>query len=57
MGNSTHATTSGPRAHDAALEGGADPTVVATWISDVQGDRLRAEHELTSASPNCPADP
>lgn len=34
-----------------ALEAGADPTVVAGWMAEVQGDRLRAEHELTLAQP------
>lgn len=34
-----------------ALEAGADPTVVAGWMAEVQGDRLRAEHELALATP------
>jgi site-specific DNA recombinase len=29
-----------------ALEGGADPTVVATWIAEVQGERIAAERVL-----------
>ncbi len=33
-----------------ALESGADPTIVAAWIAEVQGDRLRAEQALVSAS-------
>lgn len=34
-----------------ALEGGADPVVVAGWIAEVQGDRLRAEQEMAAALP------
>jgi hypothetical protein len=33
----------------AALDSGADPTVVAAWIAEVQGDRLRAERTLATA--------
>lgn len=33
----------------AALDNGADPTVVAAWIAEVQGDRLAAERTLSSA--------
>jgi DNA invertase Pin-like site-specific DNA recombinase len=33
-----------------ALENGADPTVVATWIAEVQGQRLAASRELADAS-------
>jgi site-specific DNA recombinase len=33
----------------AALEGGAEPTVVATWIAEVQGERLAAERTLAWA--------
>jgi hypothetical protein len=32
----------------AALDNGADPTVVAAWIGEVQGDRLAAERTLSS---------
>jgi site-specific DNA recombinase len=34
----------------AALEGGADATVVATCIAEVQGDRLRAERILAETA-------
>ena len=34
----------------AALEAGADPTVVTGWISEVQGERLAAERALAAAS-------
>jgi DNA invertase Pin-like site-specific DNA recombinase len=34
----------------AALESGTDPAVVARWISEVQGDRLRAEQALACAT-------
>lgn len=34
-----------------ALEAGADATVVAGWMAEVQGDRLRAEHEMAMARP------
>ena len=33
----------------AALEGGADPKVVAGWIGEVQGERLRAEQAVVLA--------
>jgi len=33
----------------AALDNGADPTVVAAWIAEVQGDRLAAERTMSSA--------
>jgi site-specific DNA recombinase len=36
----------------AALEGGADPKVVAGWIAEVQGERLRAEQALALARRN-----
>jgi DNA invertase Pin-like site-specific DNA recombinase len=35
----------------AALDAGADPVVVAGWMSEVQGERLRAEREITLAQP------
>jgi site-specific DNA recombinase len=35
----------------AALDAGADPTVVAGWMTEVQGDKLRAEQELVRARP------
>lgn len=34
-----------------ALEAGAEPTVVAGWMAEVQGERLRAQHELAVATP------
>ena len=34
-----------------ALDAGADATVVASWMAEVQGDRLRAEQELGAALP------
>ncbi len=34
-----------------ALDSGADPAVVAGWMSEVQAERLRAEHELVAAQP------
>ena len=34
-----------------ALETGADPTVVATWIAEVQGERLAADRILAEARP------
>jgi hypothetical protein len=33
----------------AALDNGADPTVVAAWIAEVQGERLAAERTLATA--------
>jgi hypothetical protein len=33
----------------AALDNGADPTVVAEWIAEVQGDRLAAERILATS--------
>ncbi len=38
----------------AALDAGADPTVVAGWMAEVQGERLRAEQELSRARPGEP---
>lgn len=35
----------------AALDGGADPTVVAGWIADTQAKRARAKHALTTTGP------
>ncbi|GAB2723206.1 recombinase family protein [Kitasatospora kifunensis] len=35
--------------HRAALEAGADPTVVTQWITQTQADRTRAEAELRAA--------
>ena len=32
----------------AALDGGADPTVVAAWISEAQGEKLAAQRTLSS---------
>jgi site-specific DNA recombinase len=34
-----------------ALDSGADPAVVAGWMSEVQTERLRAEQELAAAQP------
>ncbi len=34
------------------LDGGADPIIVATWISQVQGERLQAERDLAAAQPS-----
>ena len=34
-----------------ALDAGADVTVVASWMAEVQGERLRAEQELGAAVP------
>ena len=34
-----------------ALDAGADATVVASWMADVQGERLRAEAELGASIP------
>jgi site-specific DNA recombinase len=34
-----------------ALEAGADPTVVAAWIKDVQEERRRLEHQLRGGGP------
>ena len=34
-----------------ALEAGADPAVVATWIRDVQTERRSIEHELRGNGP------
>ncbi len=36
----------------AALEHGTDPTVVATWIAEVQGERLAAQRKLAEARPS-----
>ena len=35
-----------------ALDAGADVTVVTGWMAEVQADRLRAEHELGTATPS-----
>jgi hypothetical protein len=35
----------------AAVDGGADPVVVAGWMSEVHGERLRAEAELVVSGP------
>jgi site-specific DNA recombinase len=35
----------------AALEAGADPSVVAVWIKDVQDERRRVERQLRGAGP------
>jgi hypothetical protein len=35
-----------------ALDAGADPVVVAGWMSEVQGERLRAEQEICAAQPS-----
>ncbi len=40
----------------AALDRGADPIVVAGWISEVQGERLVAEAELATASSEQPSE-
>jgi site-specific DNA recombinase len=40
-----------PARYRAALDGGADPTVVAGWIADTQAKRARAKHALTTAGP------
>ena len=34
-----------------ALDAGADAAVVATWMAEVQGERLRAEQELGATIP------
>ena len=34
-----------------ALDAGADPVVVAGWMSEVQGERLRAEREIVAGQP------
>jgi hypothetical protein len=34
-----------------ALDSGADPAVVAGWMSEVQGERLKAEVDLADAQP------
>ena len=34
------------------LDAGADPVIVAGWISQVQGERLRAERDLAPAQPS-----
>ncbi|OPF81387.1 hypothetical protein VT50_0209960 [Streptomyces antioxidans] len=45
--------------HRAALEAGADPTLVIQWITESQACRARAEAELRASSkgrgPGCPA--
>jgi len=38
----------------AAIDGGADPVVVAGWMSEVQGERLRAEAQLASTGASEP---
>jgi site-specific DNA recombinase len=35
----------------AALDAGADPAVVAGWMAQVQGERLKAEREIGRAQP------
>ncbi len=37
-------------AHRAALEAGADPTLVTQWIAETQARRVRAEAELRASS-------
>ena len=37
--------------YQGALDSGADPTVVATWISQVQGEKLVAQKILTADPP------
>lgn len=37
--------------HRAALEAGADPTIVAGWMAEVRGERLAAMQALAAASP------
>ena len=37
-----------------ALEAGAEPTVVAGWMAEVQTERVRAEAELVAATPHEP---
>jgi hypothetical protein len=37
-----------------ALERGTDPTVIAAWIAEVQGQRLAAERQLALATPSAP---
>lgn len=37
--------------HRAALEAGADPTIVAGWMAEVRGERLAAMQTLAAASP------
>lgn len=38
----------------AALDAGADATIVAGWMAEVQGERLRAEVDLGAAVPGQP---
>ena len=38
----------------AALEGGADPVVVAGWMAEVQGERLQAEADLAVSAGSKP---
>ena len=35
-----------------SLDAGADPVIVAGWISRVQGERIHAERELVAAQPS-----
>jgi hypothetical protein len=37
--------------YQAALDNGADPAVVATWIAQVQGEKLAAQKTLAAAPP------
>ena len=37
-----------------ALEAGAEATVVAGWMAEVQGERLQAEAGLVAATPTNP---
>ena len=43
--------TSGWRKYRAALDAGADATVVAGWMAEVQAEKLRAEQELVRSKP------
>ena len=37
-----------------AVEAGAEATVVAGWMAEVRGERLRAEGDLVAATPHDP---
>ena len=40
------------RKYRRALDAGADPVVVAAWMAEVQGERLRAEREISLDQPS-----
>ena len=41
-----------PSGYQKTLDAGADPVIVAGWISQVQGERLWAERDLSAAQPS-----